>query len=254
MLPSDTKGCVFVRALLDYSPATSSVSDANDTGCRPFAILRLAGHWDSEDSIFRRGQFRKLMATVWRRILIVDLVVDMLVSLLALLSQEIPNELESFNGDDESGGECGLAGQEKARAVVSSKVLVFARVDINHVVPTLKRLGVGKKDKALCLRIQLAGRLLDNRPPLVDFCQGLVAEVVRLLDIWLDILVGLGQIGQDGGSKGLVGGVAELKGSLAVGIRLEGLDAVVDDRVARQVLCSRLARSKTRWGCSWLCW
>lgn len=49
-------------------------------------------------------------------------------------------------------------------------------------------------------------------------------------------MVRLGQVGQDGGGEGLVSGVGEGDGLLADGVRLEGLDAVVDNRPACQVL------------------
>lgn len=93
------------------------------------------------------------MRTSRRRILIVNLVVDMLVGLLSLLAQKVPNELERLDRDDEGSSESGLAGQKKARAIVSTQVLMLSRVDIDDVIPALESLVVGEKDEAFCVRV-----------------------------------------------------------------------------------------------------
>lgn len=156
------------------------------------------------------------MRTFRRRILIVNLVVNMLVSLLSLLAQEIPNEFERLDRDDQSGSEGGLPSQQETRAIITTQVLMLPRVDINDVIPALESLGVGKKDEALGVRVELSSGFLHNGPPLVNLGQSLVAEIIGLQHVWFDILVGFGQIWKDGDSKGLVGRVAELKGLLAV--------------------------------------
>lgn len=169
-------------------------------------------------------------------------VIDMLVGVLSSVTQQVSDKLESLDGDDESGSECGLSSQNETGTIVAAQILVFSGVDVNNVVPALESFVVRKKDEALGVRVQLPGGLLDNRPPLVNLGQGLIAEIVGLQDVWLDVLVGLGQVGQDGGGKGFVRGVTELEGLLAVWVRLEGLDAVVDNRVGSQVLHRWLAR------------
>jgi hypothetical protein len=56
------------------------------------------------------------------------------------------------------------------------------------------------------------------------------------LDVRRDVLVGLGQVGNDRSSEGLVSGIAKLDGALAVFVGLEGVDAVADNWVVEQML------------------
>lgn len=49
-------------------------------------------------------------------------------------------------------------------------------------------------------------------------------------------MVGTGEVGNDGGSKGLVSGVGESDGALAKFVGLEGVDAVADERVVEKML------------------
>lgn len=49
-------------------------------------------------------------------------------------------------------------------------------------------------------------------------------------------MVAFGEVGNDGGSKGLVGGVTKSDGALAEFVGLEGVDAVADERVVEEML------------------
>lgn len=49
-------------------------------------------------------------------------------------------------------------------------------------------------------------------------------------------MVGLGEVGDDGGGEGLVSSVSELDGALAEFVGLEGVDAVADDRIVEEML------------------
>lgn len=129
-----------------------------------------------------------------------------------------------------------LARKKDAGTIVASDVLVLLCVDIQHVVLALKGLVVGQEDEFLCFRVEFTSGLLNGGERRVKLGQGLVTKVVRLLDVGIDVLVWLGKVGQDGGGEGLVGGVCEGDGFLTDGVGLEGLDAVVDNRPACEVL------------------
>lgn len=73
-----------------------------------------------------------------------NLVVGGVMGLLFLLSQEVSNELDSVTGQDEGGGNRGLARQNETRAILAASLLVFAGVDVQNVVLALKRLVVGQ--------------------------------------------------------------------------------------------------------------
>ena len=84
--------------------------------------------------------------------------------------------------------------------------------------------------------LQLAGGLLHDGEALIDAVERLVADGVGALDVGGDVGVGLGEPGDDGGGKRLVGRVAELDGALGVLVGGEGGDAVVDEGVVEEVL------------------
>lgn len=172
-------------------------------------------------------------------LIVVDLVVHGVVSLLLLRAQEVTNEPDSLAGEDKSSSDGGLAGGDQGEAGVAATVglLVLAGVGAPDVVASLETLVVWEQDNALGIGVQLVGGLLDDREALVDLGQGLVAQVVCLLDVGLDILIGTVEVGHDGSGKCLVGRVAELDGLGAVGVRLERLNAIVDNVVTVQVLC-----------------
>jgi hypothetical protein len=172
-------------------------------------------------------------------LIVVDLVVHSVMGLLLLSTPEVTNEPDSFTGEDEGSSDGSLAGRDQGEAGVVTTVglLVLAGVCAQDMIAALETLVVGEQDDALGIGVQLVGGLLDGREALIDLCQGLVAEVVCLLDVGLDVLVGAVEVGYDGGGKGLVGRVAKLDGLCAVWVRLEGLDTVVNNVVTIQVLC-----------------
>lgn len=171
-------------------------------------------------------------------VLVVNLVVGGMLSLLLLLAQEVSNELDCVTGQDEGGGDRSLARQNEARTIIAASLLVLAGVDVQDVVLALESLVVGEQHETLGVRVQLTSGFLDHGPPLIDLGQCLVAKVVGFLDVRLDVLVGAGQVRQDGTGESFIGRTAQLEGLLAVRVRLESLDAVVNKRVVVQVLCT----------------
>lgn len=172
-------------------------------------------------------------------LIVVDLVVHSIVGLLLLRAEEVTDESDSLAGDDEGSSDGSLAGGDQGEAglVAAVGLLVLAGVGAPDMVAALKALVVWEQDNALGIGVQLVGGLLDDRETLIDLGQCLVAEVVGLLDIGLDILVGAVEVVDNGSGKGLVGRVAELDGLCAVRVRLERLDAIMDNVVVVQVLC-----------------
>lgn len=113
------------------------------------------------------------------------------------------------------------------------------------MVAALEALVVGQQDEGLCVAVELGGGLLDGGEALVDAGQRLLADRVGALNVRRDELVGLGEVGQEGCSEGLVGRVAELKRALRVGVGVDsagdGVDAVGDDGVVEEVLLSSVS-------------
>jgi hypothetical protein len=87
------------------------------------------------------------------------------------------------------------------------------------------------EDDCLAVVIKFAGWLLHDREFGVDCGEGRVAEGIGLFDVWGDVFVGLGEVGEEGFAELLVAGGGEVEGLGAVGIRFEGCDRVVDDGV-----------------------
>lgn len=127
-------------------------------------------------------------------------------------------------------------------------LLVFRAVNLKDVISALESLVVGEKDETLGIVVELLGGLHDNRESLVDAVKSLVAEGINLLDVRRDILIGPLEPGNHGGSKGLVGGVAELDRPLAVFVGLESVDAVANNGVVKEML-SRLHVSRIIGAC-----
>ena len=135
--------------------------------------------------------------------------------------------------DDERGDDGSLAVGDQAGLLI---LLVLAGKDVEDVVAALDALVVRQQDEALGVVVQVVGGPLDDGEALVDAGQGLVAEGVGLGQEGDDVTVGLGEVGDDGGGEGLVGGVAQLDAAPAVLVPLDGVDGVADDGVVHQML------------------
>lgn len=165
--------------------------------------------------------------------LLLNLLVGGLLCLSLLLGDQAAEPVEGLVAHDEHGCDDGLASSHEASLLI---LLVLGGVDLEDVVLALEPLVVGEEDEALGVVVEIVGGLLDDGEALVDAVQRLVANLVGPGDVGGDVLDGLGEVGEDGSGEGLVGGVAELDGLLAVLVGLEGVDAVADEGVVQQVL------------------
>jgi len=165
--------------------------------------------------------------------LVVHLLVHNTLGLLLLGAEEPANGLDDLGGNDERRRQQRLAVGDQ---VVAADLLDLAAVRLEHVVLAGQAGPIWEEDEVAGLLVDLAGGLFDYRKARVDGRERLVAQVVGLLDVGGDVLVRLGEVGDYGLGEGLVGRVAELEGLLAVGVGLEGLEAVVDYWVVEEVV------------------
>ncbi len=177
------------------------------------------------------------MERVFPENLLVNLLLDLLGDLSLLDSDVAAGKGEGLVADLEEGGDGGLA---LAQVALLGLLLGLGAVDLEDVVAALEALVVGQEDEGLGVAVELGRGLLDDGEALVDAGQRLLAERVGTLDVRRDELVGLGEVGQEGGGKGLVGRVAELERALGVGVGVDGAgdgaDAVGDEGVVEEVL------------------
>lgn len=169
--------------------------------------------------------------------LLVNLLLDLLSDLGLLDGDVAAGECQSLVGDLEEGGGDGLALSEVA---LLGLLLGLGVVDVEDVGAALEALVVGEEDDGAGVVVDLGRGLLDDGEALVDLGESLVAQGVGALDVGRDVLVGAGEVGEDGDGKGLVGRVAELDAALGVGVgvdgRGDGVGGVGDDGVVEEVL------------------
>lgn len=165
--------------------------------------------------------------------LLVDLLLGNLGGLSLLGGQEGADPAQGLVANDEGSGNSSLALTNKASLLL---LLGLSAVDLEDVVATLNTLVVGEEDQALGVVVQLGGGLLDDGEGGIEAVEGLVANGVGTLNVGRNVLVGLGEVGEDGSSEGLVGRVTELEGALGILVALDGANAVVDQRVVEKML------------------
>lgn len=191
--------------------------------------------WEKNNAHAGRKWQRKRKSQTRR--LLVNLLLDLLGDLGLLDGDVAAGVGEGLVADLEDGGDGGLA---LANVALFGLLLGLGVEDVENVVAALETLVDGEEDDGLGVVVELAGGLLDDGEALVDAVQGLVADGVDALDVGRDVLVGLGEVGDDGDGKGLVGRVAELDGLLGVGVGVDGggdgVDAIADEGVAENVL------------------
>lgn len=156
-----------------------------------------------------------------------------LLGLVLTRSEEITEVVESLRGDDQARREQRLSVCHNA---IAANLLILGVVDTEQVVGGLLALGDGEEGDVLAVGDDLFCWLLEDGQLLVDLGQGSGAEVVDLLDVGRDVLVGPGKVGDDGLREGLVGRVAQLYRLLAVGVALERREGIAHDGVAGDVL------------------
>ena len=101
--------------------------------------------------------------------------------------------------------------------------------------PGVLCVGDGPEDPGLDSLVNGLGLLLDNGEVAVDSLEGLLAQLVCLVDVGLSVLVGSLEVALDRLAEAGVGAVHDINGLLAVGVGLEGVDATGDDGVGGDV-------------------
>jgi hypothetical protein len=70
-------------------------------------------------------------------------------------------------------------------------LLILRGVDMENMVLALQALSVGQQDETFGFVVEFVGGLLDDGEMLIDAVEGLVAELIGLLDVGRGVLVGL---------------------------------------------------------------
>lgn len=172
------------------------------------------------------------VATPRQQHLDIQLVGGGLLGLVLLLGQEGAQPAQGVAADDQGRGDGGLAHGHEA---VAADLAHFGLVGAVDVVLALEALAQRQEGEAGGAVVQLVGRFLDGREPLLDLGQGAVAERVGLGDVGGDVLVRLGEVDQHGPGH-VEAVVGEREGLFAERVGLEGLDAVVDKGVGAEML------------------
>lgn len=212
--------------------------DSRKTICQKSGRVPNAIFPKSQQELVRyKNAFRSINqgvdAAVVRKHLLVNLLLGNLGGLSLLGGQEGADPAQSLVADDEGSGNSSLALTNKASLLL---LLGLGTVDLEDVVAALDTFVVGEEDQALGVVVQLGGRLLDDGEGGIEAVEGLVANGVRTLNVGRNVLVWLGEVGEDRSSEGLVSRVTELEGALGVLVALDGGDAVVDQRVVEEML------------------
>lgn len=142
-------------------------------------------------------------------------------TLLLLLTEERTQPGESVAGDDQAGGDHGLATSDIS---IATALLVLASVGIEDVVLAITDDAEGEVGEVKDGTLDLLGVLLHNGEFGVDLGEAVGGEGVGLGDVGGYIAVWTLCVGDEGGNELLVAGVGEVEGLLAIGIGLEGRD------------------------------
>lgn len=156
-----------------------------------------------------------------------------LLRLLLLGAQVVGNNLQHVGGDLELGADNSLRSGDDA---VAARLLVLIVVRAEEVVPTLA--SDAQREVSNLDDLALYGRcvLLDDGEALFNLAEPIVGQAVGALDVWCDVAVGLGQVGDNGLAEAVVGCGAEIQRLLAIRVRLVGADEIRDDGVGGQML------------------
>lgn len=153
--------------------------------------------------------------------------------MLLLRSKIIAQPAQRVSGDDQCRRYGRLAHCDKS---LSTDLLALGVVGLQDIVFALKSLAKREKGETSRVVIELASRFLDDRELFVDLREGRVTDGVEFCNVWVDVLVGLGEIWKDWLGKCLVALVGKREGFLSKRILLEGGDRVAEQWVGSQVL------------------
>jgi len=145
--------------------------------------------------------------------------------LLLLLGQKLGGIVNQIASDAQSRGDKSLA---LTKQTLLTDLLDLRLVFVQHILLALIALPEREEDNALALRVELSSWLLDLREATVNGRQGAVAKAIGLLEVGRYVLVRCVEVWSKGLAKALVALRREIDGFLAVGIRLEGVDGIVD--------------------------
>ena len=101
--------------------------------------------------------------------------------------------------------------------------------------PGVLCVGDGPEDPGLDGLVDGLGLLLDNGEVAVNCLEGLLAELIGLVDVRLSVLVGSLEVALYRLAEASVGAVHNIDGLLAVRVGLEGINATGDNRVGGDV-------------------
>lgn len=174
------------------------------------------------------------------RPLFAGLLLDDLLGLLLLGLEERADPFEDIRAHDQRGGDDGLAAGHVALAAT---LLVFVIVGAEG--PVLGGVGrlQGPVDIAHECALDVLGLRLDNGHLLVELGEELVTELVGLGHVGLRVRGRRLEVGEGGLDEFRVARVGQLDRLDAVGVLLDGLDRVGDDRIGGEVLEERSGQS-----------
>lgn len=126
--------------------------------------------------------------------------------------------------------------------LVSSSVIVvsgwqwqYYREEEHRTSPGILGVSNGPEDPGLDGLVDGLGLLLDNGEVAVNCLEGLLAELIGLVDVRLSVLVGSLEVALYRLAEASVGAVHNIDGLLAVRVGLEGINATGDNRVGGDV-------------------
>ena len=105
----------------------------------------------------------------------------------------------------------------------------------HHTSPGILGVSDGPEDIVLDGLVDGLGLLLDDGEVAVDGLEGLLAQLIGLVDVRLSVLVGCLEVALHRLGEASVGAVGDINGLLAVRVGLEGINATGDNRVGGDV-------------------
>lgn len=144
-----------------------------------------------------------------------------ILALLLLLPQERTQPGQTIARHHQAGRDHRLTARDVS---IPAALLVLAAVSLEDVVLALARQFEGVESVVEDGGLDLLRVFFHDREGLVDFGQARGGDLVGFGDIGRDVAVGTLRVREDRLDEGVEGGVGDVDGFLAVGIRLEGVD------------------------------
>ena len=164
---------------------------------------------------------------------LVGLVVDHVLHLLLLGLQQGAEEAQGLLRQDQAGRDQRFAAGHHA---VAAALLILGSVGVKDMSLDIAHESHWVGGVVVDGVPELIGVLLDERESRVDLRQSLVAEGVCAGQVWCDVAVGFGEVGQEGLGDAVITLICVLYRLGAVLVTLEDGDGVGDDGVGCEVL------------------